>query len=76
MEEARAEFRTKIAAAINEAKSCKSGANRDEEDIQREKEYTAVEMEGRLNSLLGSWKLGRAWGRTRGRGAIPGTGTS
>ena len=30
-EEARAEFRTKIAAAINEVKSCKLGTNRDTE---------------------------------------------
>ena len=42
LEEARAGFWTKIAAAINEAKICKSGANRDSEQIKREKEYTAM----------------------------------
>ena len=42
MEEARDGFWTKIAAAINEAKICKSGANRDSEQIKREKEYTAM----------------------------------
>ena len=53
MEEARAEFRTKIAATINESKRCESGTNMDAKDIHREKEYTVVDMEGRLNYLLG-----------------------
>ena len=57
MEEARAKFWTKIAAAINEANRCKSGANMDAEEIRRDQEYTDMELEGRLkNSLLGQWK--------------------
>ena len=37
LEEARAKFCTKIATAINEAKSYKLGANRDSEEIRRER---------------------------------------
>ena len=37
MEEAGAKFWTKIAAAINESKSCKSDAKRDFEESRRER---------------------------------------
>ena len=36
LEEARAEFCTKIVAAINEAKIYESGADRDDKEIRRE----------------------------------------
>ena len=36
LEEAKAEFWTKIATAINESKICESGANRDAEEIRRD----------------------------------------
>ena len=38
MEEARSEFRTKIATIINKANNCKSGTNRDNEDTWRDQE--------------------------------------
>ena len=53
MKEARAEFRTKIAATINKAKSCELGENRDNVDIQRDQEYMAMDMEEKINSLFG-----------------------
>ena len=52
-EKARAKFWTKIDAAINEANSCESGANKDAEEILREWESTAMELQGRIDSLLG-----------------------
>ena len=36
LEEARAKFCTKIVAAINEAKICESGADRDDKEIRRD----------------------------------------
>ena len=53
LEEARVEFQTKIAAAINEAKRYELGVHRDVEEIQRDQEYTAMYLEGRINFLLG-----------------------
>ena len=53
LEEARENFLTKIDAAINQAKSCESDANRDVDESQRERELMGMEMDGRLNSLLG-----------------------
>ena len=51
LEEARAGFRTNIDVNINEAKISKS--KRDAEEIRREKELTDMELEVRLDSLLG-----------------------
>ena len=53
MEEARAEFRTKIDATISKFKSCKSDTNRDDEEIDNEWQLKAMEIEGRFDSLLG-----------------------
>ena len=49
LEEARAEFWININADINKAKSCESDAK----EIRREWELTYMELEGRLDSLLG-----------------------
>ena len=53
LEEAKAEFWTKIATAINESKICESGANRYDKEIHKDQEYKTMEMEGGINSLLG-----------------------
>ena len=53
LEEARVNFWTKIDAAINEAKSCESVANRDAEESRRERKLMNMELEGRIDTLLG-----------------------
>ena len=53
MEEARAKFRTKINATINEGKSCKLDTNRDAKEIRRKCQSTYMDMERRLDYLLG-----------------------
>ena len=53
MEEAREEFRTKLYAAINEAKICELDAKRDAAEIRRDWELMSMDMEGRLNYMLG-----------------------
>ena len=47
------EFRVKIDASIKKAKSCVSDAKRDDEEMYRDKESTAMEMDGRIYYLLG-----------------------
>ena len=56
MEKARANFWNKIYAVINEAKSCKSDAKRDSEEIRRERELMDMDLEWRFNYLLVGWK--------------------
>ena len=53
MEEASANFRTNIDATINEGKSFEPDTNRDSEEIRRERQSKYIEMEERLDSLLG-----------------------
>ena len=56
MQEARAKFWTKINASINEAKICELDAKRDAEESRRERELMDMDLEGRLDSLLGGWR--------------------
>ena len=56
LEKARADFWAKIDADINEAKSCKSEAKKDTEESRREQKLMEVELDWRLDSMLGGWR--------------------